>query len=225
MIWWVVCKKMGEVADRLGRSSGFIKRKRAVSGSNFVQTLVFGWLGNPEASLTNLINMGHVRDLKISAQGLDKRFGESAAVFCRQMLEQMLSETVMSHEGVKLELLDRFSAVELIDSTVTKLPEVFKAQWPGTGGGDGKSNQAALKVEVSLDLKRGQLQGHLMPGKTHDAKGKLACAPVVAGSLRVADLGYFSLQRMAEIGRQQAFWLSRLHSDTRVFDALGEKVD
>ena len=34
------------VADKAAKTSGFIKRKRKLTGSKFVQTLVFSWLAN-----------------------------------------------------------------------------------------------------------------------------------------------------------------------------------
>jgi len=40
-----------DVADEVARATGFIKRQVKVTGSNFCQTLVIGWLGNPEATL------------------------------------------------------------------------------------------------------------------------------------------------------------------------------
>lgn len=218
-------KKMGATADRLARETGFIKRQRKVSGANFVQTLIFGWLRCPQASLTELASSGPMRHLEIRAQGLHKRFTATAADFCRKLLEEMLKETVLAKQGVKIELLERFSQVRLIDTTVTALPEVFKEQWPGTGGSDGKSNQAALKVEASLDLKHGALQGSLLPGKTNDSQGPLANACLPAGSLQVADLGYFSLARMAQLAEQGVYWLSRLRHDTLVYDEQGQPWD
>ena len=218
-------KKMGETADRLARETGFIKRQRKVSGANFVQTLIFGWLGNAEASLTALAGAGHVRNFKISAQGLHQRFTQAAAEFCKQLLEQMFKEKVVSSQGVKMALLDRFAEIRLIDTTVNALPAMFKEQWPGTGGGDGKSNQAALKVEVSLELKQGALQGSLLSGKTNDNQGPLARASLPADSLQVADLGYFSLERMAQLDEQGGYWLSRLRHDTLVHDAQGRPMD
>jgi hypothetical protein len=166
-----------------------------------------------------------MRGLEISAQGLDKRFTVEAADFSRQLLEKMLQETVMAKEAVGLELLARFTQVRLIDSTVNALPEVLKAMWPGTGGSDEKSNQAALKVEVSLDLKQGALHGSLMAGKEHDSQGCLAQAELPEGSLHVADLGYFSLKRMARLDEKKVYWLSRLKHDTCVYDEQGKKRD
>ena len=218
-------KKWGETANRVARETGFIKRQRKVSGANFVQTLLFGWLGNAEASLTALAGAAHVRHLKISAQGLHKRFTQPAADFCKRLLEQMLKEKVLASQGVKIALLDRFTEIRLIDTTVNALPALFKEQWPGTGAGDGQSNQAALKVEASLDLKRGALQGALLPGKTNDNQGPLARASLPAGSLQVADLGYFSLERMAQLDAQGGYWLSRLRHDTLIHDAEGQPLD
>jgi hypothetical protein len=40
-----------KVADIIGRETGFIKRLRKLSGSSFVQTLVFGWLSNPNSTV------------------------------------------------------------------------------------------------------------------------------------------------------------------------------
>jgi hypothetical protein len=42
------------MADQAGRDSDLIRRVRAFTGASFVQTLVFGWLGHPDATLDNL---------------------------------------------------------------------------------------------------------------------------------------------------------------------------
>jgi hypothetical protein len=46
---------LGPVADALGKSTGFIKRKRKFTGSTFIKTLVFGWMQKPQASLEELV--------------------------------------------------------------------------------------------------------------------------------------------------------------------------
>src|SRR5215207_2315818 len=50
---------------------------------------------------------------------------------------------------------------------------------------------------VALDLASGGLRGpELQAGRTPDSKAPLAVAPLPAGSLRLADLGYFDLKAM-----------------------------
>jgi len=64
-------------ADWLAYSTGFIRRARAFDGRTFLQTLVFGWLRRPRASLEHLAG-----DLGISRQALDQRFTPAAVAFC-----------------------------------------------------------------------------------------------------------------------------------------------
>jgi len=56
------------------RKTGFIKRQRKINGSNFVQTLVFGWLSNPDSTIEELAQTAVALDAPITPQGLDKRF-------------------------------------------------------------------------------------------------------------------------------------------------------
>ncbi|HEU5383033.1 MAG TPA: hypothetical protein VFV38_47105 [Ktedonobacteraceae bacterium] len=43
-----------ERANVLARETGCIERQRKFSGSDLLQTLVFGWLSHPDASLQRL---------------------------------------------------------------------------------------------------------------------------------------------------------------------------
>ena len=41
-------------ADAVARRTGFVQRQSKLTGAAFAQTLVFGWLGDPQASLDAL---------------------------------------------------------------------------------------------------------------------------------------------------------------------------
>ena len=113
---------LGSCADSLGKSTGFIKRQRQLSGSTFIKTLVFGWMQKPEASLDELTQSGVLNDVKITPQGLDKRFTKEAAQFSKEVLEAAVEEVVKAPTPVPIELLNRFSAVYLFDTTIINLP-------------------------------------------------------------------------------------------------------
>jgi hypothetical protein len=156
---------LGPVADRLGQETGFIRRHRRWTGASFVQALVLGWLHAPTASLEALVRMGALRGVTMSAQGLAQRFTERAATFLAAVLAQAVRQVVCAPQAVSIELLQRFTAVWLLDSTVIGLPAALAARWPGTGGAYG-SNAAAVKAEVGMDLLSGQLAGpYLLPGR------------------------------------------------------------
>ena len=61
-------------ANRLAREIGFVKRERNLSGADFVQTVVFGWLEKGDPSLERLTQVAQEREVTISAPGISKRF-------------------------------------------------------------------------------------------------------------------------------------------------------
>jgi hypothetical protein len=75
-------------AERVGRTSGFIQRQSKMTAGVFVQTVVFGWLANPHASREELSQAAALAGVVISAQGIDERLNEAAAVFLRAMVEE-----------------------------------------------------------------------------------------------------------------------------------------
>jgi hypothetical protein len=75
-----------------------------------------------------------------------------------------------------------------------------------------------------LELRRGGLEvADLQPGRACDLAGPLPHAPLPPGSLRLADLGYYSLEALQEYGEQGVCVLSRLPARTAVFDAQGRR--
>src|SRR3954471_6836087 len=104
------------VADRVGRTSGFVHRASKVGGAAFVQTLVFGWLANAEATLEELSQTAATLGVSISPQGLDQRFSAEAAACLRAVLAQAVT-TLLSADAVVLPVLDRFRGVYVLDST------------------------------------------------------------------------------------------------------------
>ena len=84
-------------ADIVAKAVGFIKRQRKFSGSTFAQTLIFGWLNDPEATLEDLTQTAADLGVKISPQGLEKRFTYEAADFLKHILENAVGRTISAH--------------------------------------------------------------------------------------------------------------------------------
>ena len=97
-----------EASDIIGRKTGFIKRLRKLSGSGFVQTLVFGWLSNPDSTLEELCQSAVSLGIDISPQGLSKRFTPQAAGCLQEVLETAVSQ-VVADEPVAIPILQRFN--------------------------------------------------------------------------------------------------------------------
>jgi len=212
-------------AEQLGRETKFVQRKSKMGGAEFTKTLTFGWLENSKATLEELCQTAAALDILITPQGLDQRFSASAAQCLRKVLEAAVSEIIAS-KPVAIPVLQRFNGVYLDDSSTVTLPDELAEVWQGCGGSTEKGTSAALKLQVRLDYAKGTLHGpFLQNGKTHDRKSPLQQLPVDAGSLRIADLGYWSLDAHEQIGEQDAFWLSRIQVQTAVYDAQGRRWD
>jgi len=208
-------------ADHAARQTGFVRRQSKLSGSCFLQTLTFGWLHNPDATLEELAQTAGSLGVAISPQGLDQRFGRRAAAFLQRMLQEAVMR-VISTEPVAIPLLQRFAGVCLLDSTTITLPPTFARAWPGCGQ---KSNgpKAGIKAQVRLNLLDGTLSGpFLYPASTSDKKGRLHNEPLPAGALRLADLGFFSLASLQQMDRQGIYWLTRVQMETGLVDSDGQ---
>ena len=118
-----------EDAQRLGRESGFIQRERKLTGASFVQSVVFGWQANPQASLEELCQSAAVCGVNISPQGLQERMNSpQAAQFLQRMVEQSLTYLVAA-PAEQAQGLGRFTGIYLQDSTTMRLPASLAPSW------------------------------------------------------------------------------------------------
>ena len=159
----------------------------------------------------------------MSPQALDQRFTASAAACLHQVLLTAIAR-VITAEPVAIPLLERFTAVDVQDSSTIILPEVFAAQWHGCGGSTSSSASAALKLQARLEMRTGRLDVELQEGRASDRAASLP-GPPPAGALRLADLGYWSLEAFAALAQQKVCWLSRLQIQTAVYDATGARQE
>lgn len=212
------------VSDFIAGQSGFIQRLRKLSGSGFVQTLVFGWLSNPYATLEELSQTAAALGITITPQGLDKRFTDKAADCLRQILEAATA-IVIADKPVAIPVLNRFNGVYIQDSSTITLPDVLAVIWSGCGGSTDQNTSSSLKTQIRLNLNTGELIGpYLQHGKEHDQSSQLSEIILPKGALRIADLGYFSLSDFNRFSTNGVYWLSRVKSCCDVYFA-GKRWD
>jgi len=209
------------VPESAARSTGFIKRLRKLTAPVFVKTLVFGWLADPGAGLEALTRVAALLGSPIKPQSLEERFTPEAAALLLQTLEASLA-AVVAADPVPIPLLKRFTEVVVLDSSTVALPESFRLGYAGCGTSNPQAGNAAVKLTVAWDLKGGRLRGPLLDaGRVNDKKAAERLEDLPAGSLRVADLGYFHLDRMAAMTQDGVFVLSRFLPLTVVYDEQG----
>jgi len=215
-------KLLIDKATEAAQETGFIQRQMKVTGENFCQTVILGWLQNPEASLEELCQTGAALGLEITPQGLDQRFTPAASNCLYRVLQASLNEVIQAEE-VTIPILQRFNGVYIEDSTIITLPPELTAIWSGCGG-SGTASQAAVKLQVRWDMLGGRIDGPcLTNGRTHDRVASELSQPLPAGSLLIRDLGYWKLAALDELSQADCFWLSRAQAQTGFVDKTGRQ--
>ena len=151
----------------------------------------------------------------VSPQAIDRRFTAATATLLQQVLAASIQHRIAA-DPVAIPLLQRFTSVRVHDSTTMSLPDALTSTWRGCGNATDRGT-AGLKCGVQIDLLTGVLCGvDLVAGRTSDHTLPVQHLPLPAGSLRLADLGFYNLDVLAQIHAAGGYWLSRVQSNTLV---------
>lgn len=206
-----------EEADQAGIEVGFVQRKRKLTGSSFVKAVVGANWADPQASTRDIQQAAKASGVEMSRQGVDQRYGPTAAALLERVLKRAVEEMVTG-EPVRLQVFNHFTAVRLVDSTVISLPSRLEMVWQGCGQG-----KSSLKLTVDWDLRTGRLDGpHLAAARQHDNALLGHHQPMQAGELCLRDLAYFDLDSFAAIEEAGAYWLSYYKVGTHILTPDGQ---
>src|SRR2546421_17762 len=139
---------LNERVEALAKETKFIQRVRQISGADFAQALIFGWLQEPEVTVAGLTQILQRRAVTISEPGISERFTPQAASFLERILQEVTQRQLQA-EAVPIALLRQFRAVFVEDSSTISLPEQLAEVWRGCGGSTGTS-RAGLKLFARL---------------------------------------------------------------------------
>jgi hypothetical protein len=198
-------------ADQAAKDSGMIRRRRKLTGAEFVQALVFHWLEDPQATIEEIIE-----DLNLTESSFNERFDARAADCLRRVFEKAL-DRLFAARPEAIPVLRRFAAVSIEDVTIVGLPAELAQQFPGCGGSDPQAGQAGWKLLTRWDVTTGRLEIR-PPAPARDSERTLAeeLAPLPPKSLRLCDLGFFELGRLAADRRQGIHFISRVPAQLTV---------
>jgi Transposase DDE domain len=209
-------------ADAAAKATQFVQRTSPLGGATFSQTLVFGFLGNPQASREELAQTAAPLGVPITPQALDQRCTPAAAACLEQVLRAAITQ-VIAADPVAIPLLERFTAVAVQESATSGLPDALAAVWQGCGGTTTSGTTAALKLQVRRELRTGQLEGPALQDGRASERAALLPTTLPAGALWLADLGDWSLDTLQTLDQHGVCWLSRLQGQTAVYDTTGQQ--
>jgi hypothetical protein len=214
----------GKISKKAAEASGVIERKRKFDAVSLAKTFVLGFMGKPNASDEDLAQTAAQVGAAVTAQAIDQRHTRRLVDFLKVLFGQAVQCVVASKHSLA-PILDRFSSVTLLDSTLVRLPDECRQEFPGCGGPAGAS-RAALKLQVEFDLRTGALRHvEAQAGRQADGSTGRQQARRGKGSLRIADLAYFSTYVFAAMTAAGEYFLSRLQFNVGVLSPGGEKLE
>jgi len=212
-----------EYPHQIERETKFVQRSSAkLDGAHFVQCLVFAWMADPDAGYTKLRHAAATLGVSVSNQAVEQRFSPASALLLKRVVQQAGLQLICS-EGRVPELFSRFAGVYIQDGSVISLPEELAQQYPGCGGSTIEAGLSSLRIRMRWEMGLGELQGPwLQAGREAECSGEAMEIPMPAGSLFIADTGYFTLPDMRRRGVDH-FWITPAKSKLCLFDAAGVK--
>jgi len=199
-------------AVELAKQAGL--RQRTMRFAQLAWLLVLGWWQQPQAGPSALARFAGSLGVQLDKQSVDFHLTERTATWLLALLQRAV-EWVVCAKAVSLPLLRQFSAVLLEDGSTISLPSALKSVWGGCGGaaaspGKDPKTQAALKITLRWDLLYGQLHGpYVQEGRRHELRSLLQGQVMQAGSLWIADLGYWTLKWLRALSQSGVFFLMR----------------
>jgi hypothetical protein len=213
----------GVLADKAAKSSKVILRRRKLTPQGLASTFVLGFMNKPNATDEDLAQMAAANGEPVTPQAIEQRHHPRMVEFLRKLFELGVQERVTS-DCVFGPLLERFTDVQILDSTTISLPEEMASEFPGCGGSHGGT--AAMKLQVRMSLKTGCIDTvRIEAGRDCDGKTPLQKDVPIAGSLRLADLGYFDGKTFEIIEKADAYWISPWMTGVTFHDAEGHRED
>jgi hypothetical protein len=220
-----ICKSvmgfLNRSTETIGKSVGFIKRRSKLNAGNFCRILIASCLSDNNPSLEGMCRLAKEKGIRITKQGLQKRFTSKATLLMQELFTKALQQFKAEHHAV-FDLLADFTSVGMIDSSSIALPSNLKDIFKGWGG---TASAAGLKLQTYFDYTQGQIKAvDITPANINDQKFDSYLDQVEKGSLHLQDLGYFKKSSFKKINDKGAYFISRFFPKTALNDAENKPI-
>ncbi len=193
--------------EALARETGAFQRERKIRITAFVWTLVLGFGGGSERTLSGLRRaFERASGTRVVASAFYDRFNARLVKLLRRLVDHAIAQMQEPTERLRGVLAD-FRDVVAADATVIRLHELLAGVFPGCRTNHTK---AAVKLHAVMSIgAAGPRKITVTDERTHDIT-TMKIGPWVKGRLLVFDLAYFKYQLFSRIRRNGGFFVARL---------------
>lgn len=210
-------------AEEANRVAKVVKRRRKFTPTTLAQSFILALLQNPKANSEEIAMIAAASGIDVTHQAVEQRYSPQLVEFFEVLFSKIAQQVVGSEKSLA-PLLDRFTEVVAIDGSTVSLPDSQESRYQGCGGSY-EGGKSALKLQTELNLRSGHLRCvQIEQGRAPDAATDRQHIKQTKGSLRLADLGYFSIPVLMQIDESDAYYLSRIQHQTKIH-VNGSKLD
>lgn len=188
----------------------------------FLKMLLYDQLQYDTPSLQqHAFGLDAANAVKISKEGLNKRFDDTAVLFVQKVFEAYLQHSI-DHDSIPTELKNKFKAMRVLDSTEFKLSDSLAEAFPGYSS---TSALACAAIQFEYDI-IGKKVCSLTLGSANQSDKTYAderMENINEGELLLRDLGYYSVESYKKIEDRKAFYISRLKSQIKIYEQINEQ--
>ena len=207
--------------EELARETGFVRRESKIGGAVFLDLVVFNHENLKDQSLNDLsIVLKEKHDIDISKQSLHDRFNQSAVLFLKEAIENLLASQLDTEQYLfDLKGIDR---ILIKDSVCFQIDEQLQDIYPGSGGSGSK---AAVRIQFEYDLLGGTINDlSLHAFNDQDASNSLETMELLqSGDLIIRDLAYVGMQALKAMIKRTVYYLCRLGTQVKVYEKRGDQ--
>jgi hypothetical protein len=216
---------LGTTAETIAKKTQFIQRNRKITAFAWLLATVLGWMNNKTGTLSTIVEHFEQQGIAITEQAVSKRFSTQAVEFFKQMIAQACI-LLAHHRPENLPLTQRFNGVYVEDCSTVRLPSDLIGELPGCGGSGSEKKGAAIKTFCRIELLCGNFSELIFgAGKTSDIKLANQARALPKGALRLADMGFFDVDRFRQEDALGIYWITRIPAGTLIeIDGIQQSI-
>ena len=209
--------------EKIAKASGFMKRHSKLLPETFAKVMTLGLLDSKNITEEVLVTKCAMvqNEVSLTKQAIGSRI-QNSIPFLKELLKSAFSIIYDNALGThSSSLLKFFSDVKILDATTISLPDKVADDYTGMGGRNAK---ASLKIQALYSvISNSMTYFDITSGVVHDTTALPNIIETLSEKeLFMADLGYFDTNQLRKIG-EKSFFVSRIKTNTKVFDAVSEK--
>ena len=196
---------------KLGKSTEFEKRRpKKIDCESYVYSFVQCILNGDISQASWCRELSKILDTPVSEQALQGKVQFRHEEFSQKLLEAALQHTIQNNVTHSCcEILSKFKAVKLHDSTCVKMPIGLINFLPGSSSRNGTN--AMARIQLSMDLLNNSYNKIAITSfRKNDQSYALQIAKNASdGELHLFDLGYFQKALLEQLNQKKAYYLCR----------------